>query len=334
MLRGTLAEASADAIVVVGVHGPPINIGGSEFAPYLRETQRASADPRQLIGYVLRHTAPARGRSLLGRLNPFADGASARIDDVIHGRSEETLPDRVWHRLAAWVEGHAGHGRWLDGGGSHFLAGRPDDLLKDGVTDGATEAFLKLCTGIDAARPVDLVLCGHAHDRVEYRVAWDKAAHELRYFMDFYLENPRTYYSYREAGVAGRIHLQIDHGAAPDEGIRQAHDDRYEPPLPFKLRAIPPFAEPLDGATSPRSWWQTYRPLIVETAPLGPMDRSQRAEPGVRPDPSFVGFRLFQVERDTIDKGRYVTLEELRAYDFVMPFEDPAREIAGRICGN
>ena len=61
--------------------------------------------------------------------------------------------------------------------------------------------------------------------------------------------------------------------------------------------------------------------MIVETGPLGPIDRSQRADQGVRPDPSFNGFRLFQIDGGVIEKGRYVTLGQLRANGFVMPFE-------------
>jgi hypothetical protein len=87
------------------------------------------------------------------------------------------------------------------------------------------------------------------------------------------------------------------------------------------VRDIPPFAAPLDAAGSARDWWRQYRPLIVETGPLGPIDRSQRADQGVRPDPSFNGFRLFQIDGGVIEKGRYVTLEQLRANGFVMPFE-------------
>lgn len=97
------------------------------------------------------------------------------------------------------------------------------------------EAFLKLCAGVDATRPVDLVPCGHARDRVEYRVAWDREAQELCHFTDFYLENPATYYSYREAGVDGRVHLRIRADAAPDAPIAQARDA-----LAFKARDIPP----------------------------------------------------------------------------------------------
>jgi hypothetical protein len=76
-------------------------------------------------------------------------------------------------------------------------------------------------------------------------------------------------------------------------------------------------------------WWNEHRPLLLQTASLGPIDMAQRHPDGcdedlnpTKPGPSFQGFRVIQVVDNTIDKIRYVTLRDLRQYRYVMPFED------------
>src|SRR5262245_58516424 len=99
--------------------------------------------------------------------------------------------------------------------------------LDNGVISEHGMDFLRLLAGVElgATRPVDLFLCGHHHDRTEYRIRWNGT--DLDYFMDFYLESPSTYYSTKNdfdlATAAGtvakgsRLSIKID-PAAPRTG--------------------------------------------------------------------------------------------------------------------
>src|SRR5690606_25667574 len=40
--------------------------------------------------------------------------------------------------------------------------------------------------------------------------------------------------------------------------------------------ATPPYANPLNSSSDPKAWWQNHRPIFVQTAPLGPVEKSQR----------------------------------------------------------
>ena len=57
------------------------------------------------------------------------------------------------------------------------------------------------------------------------------------------------------------------------------------------------------------------------TAPSSSFDTKVTQIPRPQPDPTFEGFRVVLVSNDAIQKVHYVTMAELRAANFVMPWE-------------
>jgi hypothetical protein len=278
LVRGALKDADVAGIVVVGVHGPPLNPSGDEYAHYFRETEHPTADPEEVIGYLRRRDAFAfRHRGML----PIP----ADVDEVY----------KSWPRT----------------GTPYFKCGGVGDLLDYGISRGSADEFLCLCAGEGATRPVDLVLCGHIHRNVEYRVGLDPDG-ETIFYMDFYSENPPAYYStvcnvevHSQHGVlrkGDQIHIEVEEKAQPGAAPKPAQSGHGR-------LAVPPYATPLNSAADPRAWWEQHRPLVMQTAALGPIDTNQRAEV---PNASFQGFRVLSVQGNTISKISYVTLAELR----------------------
>jgi 3',5'-cyclic AMP phosphodiesterase CpdA len=288
LVRQTLATADPDALVIVGVHAPPINPSGDEWPHYFRETEHASADTNEIQGYLVRRDPKAF-------------------------QSQE--------RWQAPPDPSAVYPDWIRTGTPFFKQGSIEDLLDYGIARGSTEAFLEMCVGHGTPRKVDLVMCGHIHSNVEYRLEWDLSKRFL-FYTDFYTENPEMYYPSlsnldpvtrepRAAGDVTRLQIYVKEGApvgATSQPLANGHA-RLE---------IPPYKDPLNLAQDPRGWWESHRPLVMQTASLGSMDRNQREE---LPSPSFQGFRVITIENDVITKMRYVTMRELRRNDFIMPWE-------------
>jgi hypothetical protein len=278
LVREALKDAGAGGIVVVGVHGPPLNPSGDEYAHYFRETEHPTADPSEVVGYLRRRDAFAfRHRGVL----PIP----ADVDEVY----------KSWPRT----------------GTPYFKCGGVGDLLDYGISKGSADEFLRLCAGEGASRPADLVLCGHIHRNVEYRVGLDPDGETL-FYMDFYSENPPAYYSTvcnmdpqsHPGGLrqGDQVHIYVEENARPGVApvLAQPGHGRL---------SVPPYPTPLNSAADPRAWWEERRPLVMQTAALGPMDTNQRAD---MPNASFQGFRVLSVEENTISKISYVTLAELR----------------------
>jgi hypothetical protein len=113
-----------------------------------------------------------------------------------------------------------------------------------------------------------------------------------------------------------RILSVIDDGAAAvasDEALRSG-----EPPVEFaeELRiAVDKYSQPLNDSSDPRQWWIDHRPVLIQTAALGPLDHNQRIQlpsPSARPLPTFQGCRIARVERNSISRIDYLTVSELR----------------------
>ena len=317
LLSQALTEAGNDGVVITGIHGPPINIKGAEFAPYFRETEHPSADEKDVIAYLIRQ-APAS----------FAAGASTFVPIVVEVDGKITNirwdPAKILARVT--------HPGWMNSlGKAFFMNGNVDDLLDNDVSRGRMDDFLKLCAGVSipglaAPRPVDLVLCGHGHNRVEYRVRFDTVGKRMLYFTDFYSENPLDYYPMRKGSFDFgnqplEVHITKD---APPNGAPTTNfqDHRWEgEELTVE---VPPFSDPLNSAHDKAAWWAQRRPLIMETAALGPIGSgsNDRAEAGKhKPKPIFQGFRIVSVTGKNISSIRYVTLRDLRDHNFEMPFE-------------
>jgi hypothetical protein len=281
MVRSALGSAGPGGLVIVGVHAPPINPSGDEWPHYFRETEHPQADEREVLGYLMRRDPKAfRAERWLGA---------------------DPDPSHVYPN-------------WIRTGTPHFKEGGIGDLLDYGIARGSTEDFLALCMGLGVPRQVDLVLCGHIHTNVEYRLKWD-AHRRFLFYTDYYFQNPERYYDtlssldlesgeYRVDGApATRVQIYVREGAQP--GARPTPvDDRHA------TLEVPPYPTPLNEATDPAKWWDERRPLVVQTSSLGSMDRNQRVE---RPDATFQGFRVVRVENNVITRVEYVTLNDLRA---------------------
>jgi hypothetical protein len=263
--------------VLVGLHAPPLNPKGDEYPNYFRETARAAVlEDDQIVGYLARRdlavSVQAGGGPLGGGVSLPALRTSAR-------------------RL---------HPEWFTGG-EHFKRRRQGDLLDAGVSRGEAQAFLEVCAGAEG-RPADLVLFGHVHRHVEYRLSWDAGAGEVRYHTDFYSASPRAYYPMRLLMQATPVLVDVFAGAPPQGGPSRVRDHRG--PWPEQPRVeVAPYAQPLAESADPRAWWGNHRPLLLQTAPLGPTEANNRPDLALnptRPGPAFRGARLISVRDDVI----------------------------------
>ncbi|MCC6649980.1 MAG: metallophosphoesterase [Candidatus Eisenbacteria bacterium] len=169
------------------------------------------------------------------------------------------------------------------------------EFLNRNVADQGGQEIMDLCVGKGAARKVDLVLYGHGHQRVEFGLGYDAEKDERLYFMDHYLGNPARYYRSRAAGAAYDVHLGPANTPIP------------EPAMAGSV-TVPPYAEPLDAATDHADWWHDHRPVLCQTAGLGPIEHRQT---GANPEPTFQGIRIFEVRDDVIRRAIYVHRRQL-----------------------
>ena len=100
----------------------------------------------------------------------------------------------------------------------------------------------------------------------------------------------------------------------------ELNDTALHPAQTYPVLTMPPYAAPLNSATNASQWWQAHRPLLLLTAALGPIDPRQRYGDEL-PDPTFQGFRLMVVRENAIKKNHYITIDEMRTANFVLPFE-------------
>lgn len=301
LLRSALLDAGDAGLVIVGMHAPPLNPKGSEYPHYFRESEHATADKREIIAYLARQGA-------------------------LHSLS-------VWDEWQLLPQGQNGtfslnFDRWQLRATPYFKRGGINNLLDWSVaspTEGQTLRLLEMCVGQagNVGRAVDLVLFGHVHRNVEYRLEWDSVGQELLYFMDFYTENPAAYYQVRKNGFAENVHVRVRN--IPMAGsVRTVRDNRPDVFWQEWLQLdIPQYAESLNDASDPGIWWDTHRPLLCQTGALGPgvNTRKDKAENEHKPGPSFQGFRYSRVTNNRIAKMHYVTVDALRSNNFVMPWE-------------
>lgn len=165
-------------------------------------------------------------------------------------------------------------------GKPYFHVGDPKDKLGVGIGWNGNRELLEACAGVGLPRPVDLILCGHVHDRVEYRFRSNGS--ELEFYNDFYTENPRNYYAVTsttdrpDLPKGSTIAVEVAANAAAPPNVMLVRDHRTHPEMVYGKAITPPYPTPLETATDPAAWWQAHRPLHVETAALGPIDARQR----------------------------------------------------------
>lgn len=78
-------------------------------------------------------------------------------------------------------------------GTPHLMRGKVSELLDFNIAKERSADLLRMCAGMGEARPVDLVLCGHAHFNVECRFQWS-SNDDCSFFFDYYTCNPGVYY--------------------------------------------------------------------------------------------------------------------------------------------
>jgi hypothetical protein len=249
------ALRSGDGAVIVCTHAPPINTKGSQYPHFLRETE-----------------------------HPLLDSDKGQVYAFLR----RVVPDPYAMPMPYYLQ------RFPATGTKWFLDGTFDDLMDWGIAKGELTKFLRLCLGQDVPRPVDLVLSGHIHRQVEYRLRAGQDGRML-FHQDFYLGNPAEYYSSPEDKVDGasKVHIRVD----PPNTWHPTHDADEVPYI-----SIPEYATPLEKAADPGAWWRAHRPVFAQTGPLGPIEAEQRH--GRRP--SFRGYRVLQVRNGVVNKVQTV----------------------------
>ena len=118
--------------------------------------------------------------------------------------------------------------------------------------------------------------------------------------------------------------------APVEKGLNLVQDDAvadvYSAALGTEVQLAPEWRRGVDlcnsslnAATDKKDWWEKHRPLLAQTAALGPIDQMQRIIPdqhGIsgRPNASFQGLRHIKVQANKISGMKYVGAAQMRAY--------------------
>jgi 3',5'-cyclic AMP phosphodiesterase CpdA len=305
ILKSALNNPSG--LVFVGIHAPPINVYNNEFSCYFRETQRATNE-NEIVSFL------------------------ARSDKVIQ-TSPRGAKSTAKQRHPTWFSKNNS-----DGVPNYIKWGNYDDFMDYGVSRGFVNEFLQTIAGIGVARSADVILTGHGHRCVEYRIG-KTGSGELAHYMDFYTQNPQSYYPFNFHTTwssltfnappnhpnTEKTYVRIMPGAAPDTRPKKSPADGE-----YRL-SVPPYADPLAKSGNPQQWWAQHRPLVLQTGALGPLD-SQAA--------SFTGFRMLVVKNDFIDKIHYIKMQDLRQANYRLPWPPSPPDLSmslrstGQIVGN
>jgi LGFP repeat/Calcineurin-like phosphoesterase len=292
LLRTAVAEATAQSIVLLGIHAPLVDIENHEYAHYFRETEHRNtpADEIRAFGYEYMPVPSAATA-------PFLTG---ELDAIISS--------------------------WLTIGQDFFKEGSREPLLDTNVSLDQGDTLLDICLG-SAGRPVDIVLEGHVHRNAEIGVGNNPAGGH-RYFHDYYTENPAEYYaSQQRAGyIYQRDEVRVRVGRVTAvQGPYPVQQPGFET---FREVAVPPYADTLDSVEARgedlQDWWHDHRPLLIQTGALGPLEATQKSEAGMKPHVSFQGFRVLHIADNTVRKIRYVRTPEFRDPTQPLSWEPPA----------
>jgi hypothetical protein len=298
MVTDALGATPADGLFLVGVHAPLFNNWDAAYPYFLRETQRPAA-PFQAYGYLTRN-------SLIRLTGSFEESVESAHPTWFAGDHDNRAAPAFVKRI-----GNA-------------------DLLDYGVSRGRADELIGVLAGMTGLRPADLVLGGHTHRHNEF-VVRPMVTGELAFYLDFYTANPRHYYPTRYvtdisySPTAGNptadnyyiaksdvTYVEVDPDAMPDATPwPMPWDARYD-----NVVQIPPYPNPLVDAVDKSAWWNEHRPLMVQTAALGPMENNQV---------SFSGFRLVTVRSDVIQNIDFISSERLELNQFRMPLADAVR---------
>ncbi|MBS1576326.1 MAG: metallophosphoesterase [Bacteroidetes bacterium] len=299
-LKNVLNDPNNTGAIIVTMHAPPINTKGNEYGPFLRETDYNLWKKENILFYLQKtHTD---------------------IVDIIAGNKNfDKFEELAKVKYPTWIEAI---------GQPYFKTGTIEDDLDFGISDGLTDQLLNLCAGIEVNRPVDLVLSGHGHRNVEYRLG--RSGNTLLYYMDFYTENPTTGYNtrlYNANNGDSVVKVQINANLIPEyiPDPITAHKTVGGKIIQFYQILTRPYNDPLNSSKDRKEWWNKHRPLITQTAALGPIESCQRDDvnkPDSFSETVFQGFRVIRVRKNVIDKIHYVILKELRSLNYEMPWEN------------
>ena len=290
-----------DGLVIICMHAPVINPKHSEYSWFLREYLR-SANPqpfkKEMLWYLYRRDPKAF------IIQPGQVNAPITID-------------LTKDAYAGWSRQHTFYFHEGDGG----------DLLDYGVMRGFQENFLKLITGVqNSPRPADLILSGHVHKNFESRLLWNAQAGKFQFSHEFFTENPSVYYHSYDMNTGDetkftmspfklkeffeensqRIHIEItDQAAGNEKPVKNSSGVWSLKTKPYPLT----LASQQDNAHC-KWWWSNVKPLLVQTAALGPSEFLRSPEH----QPDFRGCRYVKVNDGVIEKIKYVKHDDIKNY--------------------
>jgi len=268
-LKWALKKAKGEGIFIVGMHAPPINLVKHDHSHFLRETERPFTSADEIKAYLRRHASYTKAL-----LTPYMG----------------------WEYPSEWLDKEVGYFKKGDIRGLDYS-----------ISSGEVSDFLNICVGKDGQYPIDLVLCGHTHNNVEYRLKYDEEEEKILFYMDFYTENPKEYYPTKHGDSDEPIHVSVKAGAKVNGRPARVTDSKKN--YKYKIISVPPYNYTLNDSRQPNEWWRTHRPLIMQTASVGPLDKYQRVT-GTKPKVSFRGYRFFTVENNVITTAEHVTISE------------------------
>lgn len=198
------------------------------------------------------------------------------------------------------------------------------DNLSYGVARDRGEDLIRSLAGIGSQRPADLVLAGHTHRHNEFVVRSNEGG-ELAFYMDFYTQNPGSYYPTRymkswkngDAPSTDVTYVDVVPGSSGEYRPWSAPTGQsYQ-----KVIQVPPYAEPLNDSQNPSEWWKRHRPLVLQTGALGPVEDKTV---------SFSGFRIIAVENNVISKIHFISSDRLQEANYQLPWDEAIKvETAG-----
>ncbi|MEJ7601261.1 MAG: tachylectin-related carbohydrate-binding protein [Kofleriaceae bacterium] len=320
LVTGALDVTPSDGLFFVGLHAPLFNMWGNEYPFFLRQTQRPSDKGNEQATAFLARNVPFVVSSERASL-----GQAAVAEQVARERYPQWFPAERDHRAPAFVSRDRTKG--AVGEDIH-------DPLEFGVSRNHADALMERLVGEGSRRAADVVFAGHTHRHNEFSVRRTHTG-EVTYFMDFYSENPTSYYATRYATgwkstifptnpwlpgghtppqilltpVTEVAYVEIVEGAAPD-----AKPEPLTGLEAFKYAInVPPYATPLASSNDPKAWWASHRPLVLQTGALGPTDTAQV---------SFSGFRVATVRNNVIEKISFLSSERLENAGWQLSWEE------------
>lgn len=268
--------------VIVGMHAPPVNHRGNEYAHFFRETERSE---------------------------------EAEVADFVDDRGGEK--DSWPHN-----ERHFFEGRELDPAIGAGIAEGSERFLRiaTGMESGSPtkEVRLVLC-GHDHSHAEYRVLSRPGGGELEkFRLLMDfYTENPERYYrsLDPEEREKKVLIRVRDGTFdpEGGFPVALSEDGILEHKLEAGPDGTQ---LDFFTMTVPPYSRTLLDETT-FSFWSRHSPLILQSAPLGPTDENQRfggqenEEVRDPPDPAFQGVRHLKVQDDRIQRIRWVSLREI-----------------------